>query len=1039
MCSGGVVLLGEVEKVAIPVILRYELLRRREFHDIIAAILPENSDNQSATSLSRSCWEVVLFLVEEYISARTTVISDVHTHIGMSKSTASRHIRYLKSLGVVSERVDINDHRRHLVRLNPLYLEKVDHYLVNCAEELKDLIKLYDKRERNSALDLLKVGRQELAEQTALLEATLNSIDHGFAVWDDQHRLAFWNDKCVDFWYQFDGIRSGMTKLDLLRHLATKGVFGPGNKDKLAEQEFQKIRAAGPDSEEEFTMQDGRQIFLRRYPMPNAGHAAVYTDVSERKLLEQGLSQAHESLKTKADEKISMLSLAIEQNPASVVITDTHGNIEYVNPAFEEISGYTSEEALNRNPRLLQSGEKPLEEYQELWKTIRAGQVWRGEFHNRRKDGSLYWEKSIISPVKDKGGKIIKFLAIMEDVTAHKEMEEALQEGDDRFRALFQQSPAGVAVEDYSMVKRVVEKLRFDGVRNLREYFLANKDVLHAAVSTIRTIDANEAFLKIHGASSLKSFLVYEANIERWWDTEGLAEFYAEEISALAEQGKKKSARMLVNTVAGVPVIVECEGQIMRGYEDTWSHVVTTYMDLTELRKSHDDLEMRIKARTQELTEEIRERLMVQAELLDRTELQQLLYTIASVANEVKDTDTAMAACLKEICDYTTWPIGHIYIVSPSDPEKLIPTDIWHLEDPQWFADFYDITMATECPKGVGLPGNVLASGEPQWIEDISKADDFPRARHGNNIVVKAGFAFPIKVRDEVVAVMEFFSPFDQKEDQSLLQSLTHIGTQIGRLHERAAAQKDLLSAKEKAETANMEKTTFLSSMSHELRTPLNAIIGFSSMINEKVFGSLENDNYEGYIKDIHNSGQHLLAVINDILDIATIEAGAVEIEKENFRLSDAVDASVSLISPRARGGRVGVVSLVDSKIPQIYADKRRVKQIFLNLLSNAVKFTPKGGKVTINARLNFDGSLGVCVTDTGVGMDEDEIVVALSKFGQADSGLDRKREGTGLGLPLTRELMELHGGTLEVESEKGHGTSITATFPKQCVGQCDL
>ncbi len=496
MSSGGTVQLGEDERAAIPLILRYELLRRREFHDIIAALLPKKPDTQTATSLPRSCWEVVLFLVEEYISARTTAISDIHTQIGVSKSTASRHIHYLISLGVVSERIDSNDHRRHLVRLSPLYLEKVDQYLASCAEELKDLIKLYDRRERSSALDLLKVGEQELAEQTALLEATLNSIDHGFAVWDDHHRLAFWNAKCVDFWYQFDGIRPGMTKLDLLRHLAAQGVFGPGNKDKLADQEFQKILAAGPDSEEEFTMLDGRQIFLRRYPMPNAGNATVYTDVSERKLLEQSLCEAHESLKIKADEKISMLSLAIEQNPASVVITDSHGNIEYVNPAFEKITGYAAAEVLNRNPRLLKSGDKTQEEYQVLWKTIRAGQVWRGEFHNKRKDGSLYWEKSIISPVKDKSGKIIKFLAIKEDYTAHKEMEEALQEGDERFQALFEQSPAGVGVEDYSGVKRIVDKLRIDGVRNLQEYFLANKDILRAAVSTIRTVDTGHCRLK---------------------------------------------------------------------------------------------------------------------------------------------------------------------------------------------------------------------------------------------------------------------------------------------------------------------------------------------------------------------------------------------------------------------------------------------------------------------------------------------------------------------------------------------------------------
>ncbi|HEN47294.1 MAG TPA: PAS domain S-box protein, partial [Mizugakiibacter sp.] len=379
---------------------------------------------------------------------------------------------------------------------------------------------------------------------------------------------------------------------------------------------------------------------------------------------------------------------------------------------------------------------------------------------------------------------------------------------------------------------------------------------------------------------------------------------------------------------------------------------VVTFLDITkrkenehELRKAHDELEQRVAKRTSALTEEIHERRTIELELLDRTELQQLIYTITATANKTKDTDAALAACLKDICDYTTWPVGHIYAASPSDPDKFIPTDIWHMEHPEWFSVFHDITMKTVYEKGVGMVGRVMASGKPEWIEDLTKSPDFIRAIPGVDIVARAGFAFPIKVGNRVVAVMEFFSPFDQKADQSLLQSIEQIGTQLGRLHERAEAEVTLLDEKEKAETANKAKSDFLSSMSHELRTPLNAIIGFSSTMKEETFGPIGNDKYREYLDDIHHSGQHLLKLINDILDVSAIEAGALELHEENVSLANVANSSINLVKPRADDGGVSVTASIDPQIPLIYVDERRLKQIMLNLLSNAVKFTPKGGK----------------------------------------------------------------------------------------------
>jgi len=248
---------------------------------------------------------------------------------------------------------------------------------------------------------------------------------------------------------------------------------------------------------------------------------------------------------------------------------------------------------------------------------------------------------------------------------------------------------------------------------------------------------------------------------------------------------------------------------------------------------------------------------------------------------------------------------------------------------------------------------------------------------------------------------------------------------------ERKRAERALISAKEQAEMANRSKSEFLANMSHELRTPLNAIIGFSEVMKDGLFGPVGNRQYAEYLDDIYGSGRHLLLIINDILDVSKVEAGAMDIVLESLNVVDIIDMSVRMVRERAINAGLRISIEVEEEIGTIYADEVRVKQILLNLLSNAVKFTKPGGRIEISAHSVGVDQIGITVADTGVGIAPDRITQVFQPFVQDANTFDLAQEGTGLGLTLAKSLSELMQGSIEMSSDLGKGTQVSICLPK--------
>jgi len=676
-----------------------------------------------------------------------------------------------------------------------------------------------------------------------------------------------------------------------------------------------------------------------------------FRDLTERKKIES------ENIK---------FSTILKQSANTIVVTDILGNIEYTNPKFTEVTGYTAKEALGLNPRVLSSGKQSKEFYQYMWETIKSGKTWKGQFQNKAKNGTLFWEQSTITPIKNEAGEIINYLAIKEDITKRKKSEDQLKSA---FETIKEK-------EDYLST---ILKTTNEGF-----WTINNKGI---------TLEVNPEMCKILGYSQKN---IIGKSIFEFVDKENTEIF----IKQLKIRNKNLSStyeiELLKSNAKNIPCLFKTSPIYNNKNEKIGSFAMVT--DISELKKAYEISENQ----NQELRKLSYELSNKNTLLIESTDRFKNLFEQSPVSIWEQDFSEAIALLLTKKAE--TSNLETYLDQNPNFVKKCISK-----------IKVLDVNKATLELLGVKNKEELLAQ--------IVKTD----SEKSVNAVKKELLSF-IYGETEFKDETEFIGT--NGEVISAIIKSTLINTE-GKVIASIIDVSELTKAKEKAEGSDRLKTEFLNNMSHEIRTPMNGILGFSNMLNEP---DLEVEKRKYFVNIIQNSGNQLLHVIDDILEISRLGTKQVTVIDEEVCLNDLLLELFSIFDIKAKENKTPLYlkKELSDKQSTIITDKSKLNKILSNLLENALKFTNEGF-IEFGYNLKSEDKsveLEIYVKDTGIGINPKKHKLIFERFEQAEKELTKKVGGLGLGLSIAKENSELLGGKISVKSKLMEGATFYITMP---------